>query len=363
MKPSDYRVLIRGAGELASGTAHHLYTQGFHNILMLERRYPKAVRRQVCFSEAILDGTTKVQGVPGRYVRNVQEAELANEVGDIAIAALDLDEVLHSWQPKIFIEAAMLRKNWGLKREIAPVVIALGPGYVARKDCDAVVETVRGPQVGAVLEDTGERLRDEPPAEIMGYAGERAVKAVRDGIFFTQHRIGGRVERGERIGTVVSVYGVEDFRQGVPVDASYPVKARISGVLRGLLRDGVPVKQGDRIADIDPRGDTDDLNHISDKSRRVAEGVHEALLGLIAEMERRRPKGGKKSKGPAPKKKKAAPSPKRRKPAAKSGAAARTTGTKTGGSAKKTASKTKAKKTAKSTAKKTAGGARRSAKS
>jgi len=296
MKPSDYRVLIRGAGELASGTAHHLYTQGFQNILMLERRYPKAVRRQVCFSEAILDGSTKVQGVLGRYVRNVDEAEAANETGAIAIAALDLDEVLHSWQPKIFIEAAMLRKNWGLKREIAPVVIALGPGYVARKDCDAVVDTVRGPQVGAVLEDTGERLRDEPPAEILGYGDERAVKAVRDGIFFTQQRIGGQVDRGERIGTVVSVYGVEDFRQGVPVDASYPVTARISGALRGLLRDGVPVKKGDRIADIDPRGSTDDLDHISDKSRRVAEGVHEALLGLIAEMERRRPKARKKAK-------------------------------------------------------------------
>ncbi len=312
MKPSDYRVLIRGAGELASGTAHHLYTQGFQNILMLERRYPKAVRRQVCFSEAILDGTTKVQGVLGRYVRNVDEAEVANDAGAIAIAALDLDEVLHSWQPKIFIEAAMLRKNWGLKREIAPVVIALGPGYVARKDCDAVVETVRGPQIGAVLEDTGERLVDEPPAEIMGYGDERAVKAVRDGIFFTQQIIGGRVDRGERIGTVVSVYGVEDFRQGVPVDASYPVTARISGALRGLLRDGVPVKKGDRIADIDPRGNTDDLDHISDKSRRVAEGVHEALLGLIAEMERRRPKTRKKSGAAGSKtKKKAKPGPTR----------------------------------------------------
>ena len=354
MKPSDYRVLIRGAGELASGTAHHLYTQGFHNILMLERRYPKAVRRQVCFSEAILDGSTKVQGVLGRYVRNVDEAEAANEAGAIAIAALDLEEVLHSWQPKIFIEAAMLRKNWGLKREIAPVVIALGPGYVARKDCDAVVETVRGPQVGAVLEDTGDRLRDEPPAEIMGYGGERAVKAVRDGIFFTQLRIGGQVERGERIGTVVSVYGVEDFRQGVPVDASYPVTARISGVLRGLLRDGVPVKKGDRIADIDPRGNTEDLNNISDKSRRVAEGVHEALLGLIAEMERRRPKARKKS-GPAGSKtvKKAKPGP--------------TRGTK--GSARKSSppkkvkANPKPKAATKSAAKAPARGARRSTKS
>jgi xanthine dehydrogenase accessory factor len=362
MKPSDYRVLIRGAGELASGTAHHLYTQGFHNILMLERRYPKAVRRQVCFSEAILDGTTKVQGVVGRYVRNVDEAEAANDGGAIAVAALDLEEVLHRWQPKIFIEAAMLRKNWGLKREIAPVVIALGPGYVARKDCDAVVETVRGPQVGAILEDTGERLRDEPPAEIMGYGGERAVKAVRDGIFFTQHRIGGMVERGERIGTVVSVYGVEDFRQGVPVDASYPVKARISGVLRGLLRDGVPVKQGDRIADIDPRGNTEDLDHISDKARRVAEGVHEALLGLIAEMERRRPRAGTK-RTTAPAKKPSKPAPKGRTTAVRR---SRTSAGKNGGkpsaSSRKKNTTPKPKPAAKTKTKSSARGARRSTK-
>jgi xanthine dehydrogenase accessory factor len=287
MKPSECRVLIRGAGELASATAHHLYTQGFVNVLMLERRYPKAVRRQVCFSEAILDGTTTVQGVKGKFARDVPEVEAANHDGAIAVAALDLDDVLHTWQPQIFIEAAMLRRNWGLKRGIAPVVIALGPGYVARKDCDAVVDTFRGPQVGAVLEDTGERLRDEPPAQIMGFSGERAVKAVRDGIFFTQRKIGQEVQQGERIGTVVSVYGVEDFRQGVPVDASYPVKARISGVLRGLLRDGVPVKKGDRIADVDPRGQTDDLDHISDKARRVAEGVLEALMGLLAEITQR----------------------------------------------------------------------------
>ena len=301
MKPSDYRVLIRGAGELASGTAQHLYNQGFVNILMLERRYPKAVRRQVCYSEAILDGTQTIQGVRGRYVRNVAETIQANAEGDIAVAALALEDVLHEWQPKIFIEAAMLRKNWGLKAGIAPVVIALGPGYVVRKDCDAVIDTVRGPQVGAVLEDTGQRLRDEPPAQILGYAGERSVKAVRDGIFFTHHKIGGEVGQGERIGTVVSVYGVEDFRQGVPVDASYPVTARIAGVVRGLLRDGVPVKKGDRIADIDPRGQTDDLDHISDKAHRVAEGVHEALMGLLAEVAQRHP--GPKKKGRAAAKK------------------------------------------------------------
>jgi len=288
MMGGDYRVLIRGAGELASATAQHLYSQGFPRILMLERRYPKAIRRQVCFSEAILDGIQTIQGIRARFARNLEDVERIHDAGDIAVSVMALDDTVEKWRPDIFIEAAMLRRNWGLTRELAPVVIALGPGYVAKRDCHAVVESFRGPDVGAVLDDTGDELEDEPPAEIMGFAEERVLKAIRDGIFFTQKRIGDIVERGERVGTVVSVYGVEEFRKGVPVDASYAVTARISGVIRGLLRDGVPVKAGDRIADIDPRGRTDDLDHISDKSRRVAEGVHEALLGLVANLPKKK---------------------------------------------------------------------------
>jgi xanthine dehydrogenase accessory factor len=282
MEAADYRILIRGAGELASATAQHLHGQGFTRMLMLDRKYPKAVRRMVCFSEAILDGTQQIQGIKACFAPTLESVDDIHERGEIAIAVLNLEDTIAAWKPDIFIEAAMLRRNWGLTPDLAPVVIALGPGYVAKKDCHAVVETVRGPQVGAVFDDTGDYLEDEPPAEIMGYTEERVVKAIRDGIFFTQREIGDEVERGERIGTVVSVYGVEDFRRGVPVDASYAVTARISGVVRGLLRDGVPVKANDRIADVDPRGKTEDLDNISDKSHRVAEGVHEALLGLLS---------------------------------------------------------------------------------
>jgi xanthine dehydrogenase accessory factor len=287
VEASEYRILIRGAGELASAAALHLYNHGFRRILLLDRRYPKAVRRQVCFSEAILEGRQQVHGVKARFAGSFQAVEKVHDEGEIAVAVFGLEEALEGWEPEIFIEAAMLRRNWGLTRELAPIVIALGPGYVAKKDCHAVVETFRGPGVGAVLDDTGDELQDGPPAEIMGYTEERALKAIRDGIFFTQKKIGNEVERGERIGTVVSVYGVEDFRRGVPVDASYSVTARIGGVIRGLLRDGVPVKSGDRIADIDPRGKTEDLDHVSDKSRRVAEGVHEALLGLLKTVPKR----------------------------------------------------------------------------
>ena len=284
MNPGDLGVLIRGAGELASATAHHLYSQGFERILLLDRRFPKAVRRKVCFCEAILDRTQTIQDVVGRFTPDLAAVEAAHARGEIAVGIMDHETVLDEWHPDVFIEAAMQRRNWGLTRDLAPIVIALGPGYIAHKDCDALVDTVRGPQVGSILEDTGEHLANAPPAEIMGFSEERTLKALRDGIFFTQHTIGDMVERGERIGTVVSVYGVDDYRRGVPVDASYSINARIGGVIRGLLRDGVPVKANDRIGDVDPRGTTDDLDHVSDKSHRVAEGVHEALLALVAEM-------------------------------------------------------------------------------
>lgn len=277
----SYRILIRGGGELASATAHHLWSIGFRRILMLERRFPKAVRRSVCFSEAILDGAGSVQGLTAERVNSLTEAQAAWDQGNIGIMVARLETILEIWRPDIYIEAAMLRQNWGLRKDMAPIVIALGAGYVAGKDCHAVVDTVRGPQIGSVLEDTGEHLNERPPAEIMGYTRERTLKATRDGIFFTRKRIGDTIEGGEKVGTVVSVFGIDDFRRGVPIDATYSISARISGVIRGLLRDGVPVKKGDRIGDVDPRGHTDDIDHISDKSRRVAEGVHEALLDLI----------------------------------------------------------------------------------
>lgn len=277
-------ILVRGGGELASATAHHLHGAGFRRILMLERRYPKAVRRSVCFSEAVFDGIKHVQGVTARLASDLSQVDFIHRLGDISVAVLPLEDVLGAWRPGVFVEAAMLHHNWGLTTSAAPVVIALGPGYAAGQDCHAVVDTFRGPQVGAVLEDTGEHLLAEPPADIMGYSRERVLKAARDGIFFTSRNIGEEVERGERVGTVVSVYGVEDYRRGVPVDSSYAVKARIAGVLRGLLRDGVPVREDDKIGDVDPRGRTDDLDHISDKARRVAEGVHEALVSLLEEQ-------------------------------------------------------------------------------
>lgn len=282
----DARVLIRGAGELGSAAAAHLARQGLGRILLVERPFPKAVRRNVCFSEAVFDHAKTVEGVTARFLMLLAEVERVHQLGDLAITTQPLREVLECWPPDIYVEAAMQRVNWGLTRELAPLVIALGPGFQASRDCHAVVETVRGPRLGRVLSG-GQCLEPAPPAEIMGFAQERVIKAQRAGIFRTAKEIGDRIEQGEKIGVLVLLFAREDLYRGVPVDSEYPVIARISGVIRGLLRDGVPVEAADKLGDIDPRGLTEDLSHISDKAKRVAEGVAEAI---VLHMERLRPR-------------------------------------------------------------------------
>jgi xanthine dehydrogenase accessory factor len=273
----DCRILVRGAGELGSAVAAHLLTQGFGRVLMVERPFPKAVRRNVCFSEAVFDHAKTVDGATARFVMMLSAVDRVHELGDIAITTQPLGEVLRAWPPDIYVEAAMLKQNWGLTPDRAPLVIALGPGFQAGRDCHAVVETVRGPDLGRVL-SAGQELPPAPPAEIMGFTQERVIKAQRTGIFRTSKDIGDRVEQGEKIGVVVLLFAREDLYRGVPVDSEYPVVARIGGVIRGLLRDGVPVDAGDKIGDVDPRGFTEDLAHVSDKAQRVAEGVLEAIV-------------------------------------------------------------------------------------
>jgi xanthine dehydrogenase accessory factor len=273
----DARVLVRGAGELGSAVAAHLARQGVGRVLLVERAFPKAVRRNVCFSEAVFDHAKTVDGVTARFVMMLSDIDRLHQLGDLAITTQPLAEVVAAWPPDVVVEATMLRANWGLTADAAPVVIALGPGYQVGPDCHAVVETVRGPQLGRVL-SAGQSLEPAPPAEILGFAAERLIKAQRQGIFRTVHQLGDRVEQGEKVGVLVLLFVREDLFRGVPVDSEYPVVARIGGVIRGLLRDGVPVNAGDRLGDVDPRGLTDDLAHISDKAQRVAEGVLEAMV-------------------------------------------------------------------------------------
>jgi xanthine dehydrogenase accessory factor len=255
-------VLIRGAGEMASGVAHRLHQSHF-KICMIEISHPLAVRREVTFSEAIYEGEKEVEGIRAKLISKLEEVELTWEQGAIPIL-IDPDAKIarNFLKPDVLVDAIMAKKNLGTQVNDAPLVIGLGPGFTAEKDVHIVIETNRGNNLGKMILKGSAEPDTGIPGEIGGYTIQRLLRTMKKGVFHPQRSIGERVNKG----AVVAV--VEDF----------PVIAKISGVVRGLLRDGVEVKKGMKVGDIDPRGKREVCFMISDKARAIGGGVLEAIL-------------------------------------------------------------------------------------
>ena len=255
-------VLIRGAGDLASGVAHRLHQSHF-KICMTEIPHPLAVRREVAFSEAIYEGEKEVEGVRAKFISKPEEIEFVLKKGHIPIIAdSDGKKTRHFLKPDVLVDAIMAKKNLGTQINDAPLVIGLGPGFSAGKDVHIVIETNRGHHLGKMILSGSAEPDTRIPGEISGYTMERLLRTMKKGIFHPQKSIGDRVSKG----SVVAV--VEDF----------PIIAKISGVVRGLLREGVEVRKGMKVGDIDPRSKKESCFTISDKARAIGGGVLEAIL-------------------------------------------------------------------------------------
>lgn len=258
----DLIILIRGAGEMASGVAHRLYRSHFR-ICMLEIEQPLAVRREVSFCEAIYESEKEVEGVRAKLISNPAEIHSVwNEEKIPILIDPEGKKTIGFLKPDVLVDAIMAKKNLGTKINDAPLVIGLGPGFVAGRDVHIVIETNRGHHLGKVILNGSAEPNTGIPGDIMGYTEERVLRSLNKGVFRPQKSIGERVSKG----TVVAV--VDD----------QPVIAEISGVIRGLLRDGVEVKKGMKVGDIDPRGKSEYCFTISDKARAIAGGVLEAIL-------------------------------------------------------------------------------------
>lgn len=255
-------VLIRGAGDIASGIAHRLHRSHF-KICMTEIPYPLAVRRGVAFSEAIYEGKKEVEGIRAKFISKPEEIELVWKKGDFPILVdPDGKKMRHFLKPDVLVDAIMAKNNSAIQVNDAPWVIGLGPGFTAGKDVHVVIETNRGHHLGKMILSGSAELDTGIPGEIGGYTRERLLRTMKKGIFHPQKSIGDRVSKG----SVVAV--VDDF----------PIIAKISGVVRGLLRKGVEVRKEMKVGDIDPRGKKDSCFTISDKARAIAGGVLEAIL-------------------------------------------------------------------------------------
>lgn len=264
-------VLIRGAGDLASGIAlrlHHAHL----SVVMTDLPQPTAIRRTVCFSQAIVYGSMTVEDVTARFCAAPENAAAILAAGELPVLADPEAKCRTALRPDVVVDAILAKKNLGTRITDAPCVIGVGPGFTAGEDCHAAVETMRGHTLGRALYHGSPLPNTNIPGLIGGFAGERVLRAPCDGIFTAVHRIGDTVEEGETIG----------FVEG------QPMKCTISGVLRGVLDDGVPVKKGMKSGDVDPRCKPEYCTTISDKALAVGGGVVEAVLYLSAKAQGRR---------------------------------------------------------------------------
>jgi len=247
---------------MASGVAHRLHQSHF-KICMLEIPHPLAVRREVSFCEAIYQGEKEVEGVQAKFISKQEQIESVWKKGNIPLlVAPDLKKVKHFLKPDVLIDAIMAKKNLRTQITDAPLVIGLGPGFTAKKDVHIVIETNRGHHLGKMILSGTAEPDTGIPGEIGGYTLQRILRTMKKGAFHSQKSIGERVAKG----SVVAV--VDDF----------PIIAKISGVVRGLLREGTEVKKGMKVGDIDPRGKKELCFTISDKARSIAGGALEAIL-------------------------------------------------------------------------------------
>lgn len=258
-------VIIKGAGDIASGIALRLHRSGF-SIVMTDLPRPTSIRRTVSFSQTVIYGSYQVEDVTARLAASPAGALSILAEGEIAVLADPEARCVQALHPDILVDAILAKRNLGTSITDAPVVIAAGPGFSAGIDCHAVIETMRGHYLGRVILEGPALPNTNIPGLIGGFAGERVLRAPADGIFRQLREIGALVKAGEAVGEVEGL----------------PVICQIDGILRGVLSDGTPVHKGMKSGDVDPRCELSHCYCASDKALAVGGGVLEAALRLSA---------------------------------------------------------------------------------
>lgn len=256
-------VLIKGAGDLATGVAHRLKRCGF-DVVMTEIEEPTTVRRTVAFSQAVYDCKVEVEGVKASLVKDIQMIRENIDNGIISVIVDKDENIIEVLKPDIVVDAIVAKKNTGTSIDDAPIVIALGPGFEAGVDCDLVIETKRGHYLGRVITKGKAIPNTGVPGNIGGHTVGRIIRATSDGIINPVSEIGDYVEEGQVVAYIDKT----------------PVYASISGIVRGMLQGGIEVFEGMKSGDIDPRCKKEHCFTISDKARSIGGGVLEGILFL-----------------------------------------------------------------------------------
>ena len=258
-------VLIRGAGEQATGVGWVLAKAGFR-VVMTEVAEPLMVRWPVCFGTAVSEGRWQVEGVSASHLEGPERCESAWRAGEISVLVDPELEGLPVLKPLVLVDAIMAKRNLGTKRSMAFRTFGLGPGFTAGVDVDVVVETNRGHHLGRLIYAGGAQPNTGIPGEIGGFSRERVIYSSKAGIFRAERAIGEPVRIGDRLGVI---------DDGIQPEA---VVSLCTGVLRGLLRTDISVAEHVKIGDVDPRGQQGYCWTITEKARALGGAV---LLGIL----------------------------------------------------------------------------------
>lgn len=294
-------IICRGAGDLATGIIHRLHRAG-HRVIALETDYPAAIRRQVSFCEAVYDGSAVVEGVTARLVPALADAETDTETysgendtpaahivsekwdssaieavleaGEVPLLIDPKGESIALLKPDVVVDAIIAKKNLGTTIDMAPLVIGVGPGFTAGQDVHLVIESMRGHNLARIITDGMAQPNTGVPGNIAGFTSERVIHAPAAGYIHDVRKIGDIVQKGDEI---ARIYPDKESYDNA-LSEYVPVNATITGIIRGLIREGYYFRKGFKIADIDPReSEMTNCFTISDKARSIAGSVLEAV--------------------------------------------------------------------------------------
>ena len=294
-------IICRGAGDLATGIIHRLHRAG-HRVIALETDYPAAIRRQVSFCEAVYDGSAVVEGVTARLVPALADAETDTETysggndtpaahivsekwdssaieavleaGEVPLLIDQKGESIALLKPDVVVDAIIAKKNLGTTINMAPLVIGVGPGFTAGHDVHLVIESMRGHNLARIITDGMAQPNTGVPGNIAGFTSERVIHAPAAGYIHDVRKIGDIVQKGDEI---ARIYPDKESYDNA-LSEYVPVNATITGIIRGIIREGYYFRKGFKIADIDPReSEITNCFTISDKARSIAGSVLEAV--------------------------------------------------------------------------------------
>ena len=257
-------VIIRGGGDLATGVAVKILRAGF-SVMILEVDHPTVIRLPVSFARAVYEGKAIVEGVEAVLIPSWEKAKDTIKQGKIPVLVDPEGYCIEKFSPAVLVDAILAKRNLGTRKEQAPLVIGLGPGFTVGEDVDVVVETIRGHNLGRVYHKGQAASDTGVPGEVGGESKRRLLRAPAEGKIIPLHKIGDLVKAGEVIAEVERI----------------PLKAEISGVLRGLIYPKSRVTEGMKVGDIDPRGVREYCFTVSDKARSIGGAVLEAICAYM----------------------------------------------------------------------------------